>query len=83
VRAAYADLGVPAEIAPFFDDMPARMAEAQLVIAAPAPPPWPILAVIGRPAILIPYAAAMDDHQTANAAPGRGRRRGSVMAEAG
>jgi UDP-N-acetylglucosamine--N-acetylmuramyl-(pentapeptide) pyrophosphoryl-undecaprenol N-acetylglucosamine transferase len=67
VRAAYADAGIAAEVAPFFEDMPARMAAAHLVIARAGASTVAELGVIGRPAILVPYAAAMDDHQTANA----------------
>lgn len=65
VRAAYA--GVKAELAPFFSDMPQRMAAAHLVIARGGVSTVSELAVIGRPAILVPYPFATDDHQTANA----------------
>ncbi|HEY2070278.1 MAG TPA: undecaprenyldiphospho-muramoylpentapeptide beta-N-acetylglucosaminyltransferase [Rhizomicrobium sp.] len=72
VRAAYA--GVTAELASFFGDMPARMAKSQLVICRSGVSTVSELAVIGRPAILIPYPFATDDHQTTNAL---------VMVEAG
>ncbi|MGR3540714.1 MAG: UDP-N-acetylglucosamine--N-acetylmuramyl-(pentapeptide) pyrophosphoryl-undecaprenol N-acetylglucosamine transferase [Hasllibacter sp.] len=65
--AQYAEAGVPADIAPFFEDMPRLMAEAQLVIARAGASTVADLSVIGRPAILIPFAAATADHQTANA----------------
>ncbi|MEO1457006.1 MAG: UDP-N-acetylglucosamine--N-acetylmuramyl-(pentapeptide) pyrophosphoryl-undecaprenol N-acetylglucosamine transferase [Pseudomonadota bacterium] len=68
VRAAYAGAGVAAELAAFFPDMPARLAGAQLVIARAGASTIAELSVIGRPAILVPYPHAMDDHQTANAA---------------
>ena len=67
--AACAGNGVAAEIAPFFDDMPTRIANAQLVICRAGASTIAELTAIGRPAILIPYPAAMDDHQTANARP--------------
>jgi UDP-N-acetylglucosamine--N-acetylmuramyl-(pentapeptide) pyrophosphoryl-undecaprenol N-acetylglucosamine transferase len=67
VAAAYESAGVTAELAPFFNDIPRRMAEAQLVVARSGASSVAELAVIGRPAILIPYPHAMDDHQTANA----------------
>ncbi|MEM6489809.1 MAG: glycosyltransferase, partial [Pseudomonadota bacterium] len=67
VAAAYRSAGVEAEIAPFFADMPRRIAEAQLVIARAGASSVAEIACIGRPAVLVPYAAAMDDHQTANA----------------
>ncbi|HEX3673711.1 MAG TPA: undecaprenyldiphospho-muramoylpentapeptide beta-N-acetylglucosaminyltransferase [Rhizomicrobium sp.] len=72
VRAAYA--GVNVELASFFGDMPQRMAKAHLVIARSGVSTVSELAVIGRPAILIPYPFATDDHQTANA---------NVLSEAG
>ncbi|HWE05645.1 MAG TPA: undecaprenyldiphospho-muramoylpentapeptide beta-N-acetylglucosaminyltransferase, partial [Rhizomicrobium sp.] len=67
VRAAYAARNVGAELAPFFNDLPARMAAAHLVISRSGASTISELAVIGRPAILIPYPFATDDHQTANA----------------
>jgi len=67
VAAAYRDAGLSAELQTFFDDMPARLARAHLVVARAGASTVAELAVAGRPALLIPYAAAMDDHQTANA----------------
>lgn len=67
VRAAYAQLGVAAEVAPFFLDLPARIANAQIVVARAGASTVAELACIGRPAILVPYPHATDDHQTANA----------------
>lgn len=68
-RATYADLGMDPVLRGFFDDAPERMAEAALVISRAGASSIADLTVIGRPAILIPYAAAMDDHQSANARP--------------
>jgi UDP-N-acetylglucosamine--N-acetylmuramyl-(pentapeptide) pyrophosphoryl-undecaprenol N-acetylglucosamine transferase len=65
--AAYEAAGVRAEIAPFFTDIPRRLSEAQLVISRSGASSVADISVIGRPAILIPYAAATGDHQTANA----------------
>lgn len=67
VSAAYENAGIRAEVAPFFDDIPRRISEAQLVISRAGASSIADLTVIGRPAILIPYAAAAGDHQTANA----------------
>ncbi|HLJ22363.1 MAG TPA: glycosyltransferase, partial [Stellaceae bacterium] len=67
VRAAQAASGIAAEIRPFFDDVPARLARAQLVIARSGASTVAELTVMGRPAILVPYRYAADDHQTANA----------------
>jgi UDP-N-acetylglucosamine--N-acetylmuramyl-(pentapeptide) pyrophosphoryl-undecaprenol N-acetylglucosamine transferase len=75
VIAAYAAAGIRAEVEPFFSDVPRRLSEAQLVISRAGASSIADIAVIGRPAILIPYAAATGDHQTANA-------RGLVDAEA-
>ena len=63
----YAEHGIDADVRPFFQDIPARMSEAQLVISRSGASSVADLSVIGRPAILVPYAAATADHQTANA----------------
>jgi len=68
VKEAYDALGVRAEIKPFFDDIPERMSKAQLVICRAGASSIADLTVIGRPAILIPFAAATANHQAANAA---------------
>src|SRR6056297_1170868 len=62
----YAEHGLHAEVAPFFDDVPRRMSEAQLVISRAGASSVADLTVIGRPSILVPYAAAAEDHQAAN-----------------
>ena len=67
VRQAYADADISAELATFYDDMPARMADAHLVIARAGASTVFELAAMGRPALLVPYPHATDDHQTANA----------------
>jgi UDP-N-acetylglucosamine--N-acetylmuramyl-(pentapeptide) pyrophosphoryl-undecaprenol N-acetylglucosamine transferase len=65
--AVYEAAGVRAEIAPFFEDIPRRLSEAQLVISRSGASSVADISVIGRPSILIPFAAATGDHQTANA----------------
>ena len=67
VASYYADAGIDADVKPFFDDVPERMAEAQLVVTRSGASSIADLTVIGRPAILVPFAAATGDHQTANA----------------
>jgi UDP-N-acetylglucosamine--N-acetylmuramyl-(pentapeptide) pyrophosphoryl-undecaprenol N-acetylglucosamine transferase len=67
VATFYADHGISAEVEPFFHDIPRRMTEAQLVISRSGASSVADISVIGRPSILIPYAAATGDHQTANA----------------
>jgi len=67
VRASYAQLGIPAELMTYIEDMPDKLAEAHLVIARAGASTIAELTAAGRPAILIPYPSATDDHQTANA----------------
>ncbi len=67
VRSAFMVLGLPADIRPFFDDMPQRLARAQLVISRAGASTIADLTVIGRPAILVPLAQAIRDEQTSNA----------------
>lgn len=67
VRATYAALGVRAELKSFFDDMPAQMARAHLVIARSGAGTVSELGALGRPAILVPLPYALDDNQTPNA----------------
>lgn len=67
VRRTHAANGVTAEVAAFFDDIPARLARAQLVICRAGASTVAELTVVGRPAILVPYRYAAEDHQTANA----------------
>lgn len=67
VTAFYAGHGIRAEVQPFFQDVARRMAEAQLVICRAGASSMADIAVIGRPAIIIPYPHATADHQTANA----------------
>lgn len=68
VIATYEKLGVPAEVSPFFTNMADRIAGAQLVICRSGASTVSELAVIGRPAILVPYPYALDHDQAANAA---------------
>ncbi len=67
VVATYKSLGIDIEAESFFDDLPIRLAKAHLVIARAGASTVAELTVAGRPAILVPYPHATDDHQTANA----------------
>jgi len=67
VRNAYAGLGVKAEVAPFFADLPARIAAAHLVVSRSGASTVAELAAIGRPSILVPLPHALDQDQLANA----------------
>jgi len=67
VRKQYADFGIPAELTTYIEDMDAKLADAHLVIGRAGASTIAELTAAGRPAILVPFAAATDDHQTANA----------------
>jgi len=67
VIARYKSLDVAAEIETFFTDVPARLARAQLVVCRAGASTVAELAATGRPAILVPYPYAADDHQSVNA----------------
>jgi UDP-N-acetylglucosamine--N-acetylmuramyl-(pentapeptide) pyrophosphoryl-undecaprenol N-acetylglucosamine transferase len=74
VNATYGGAGVAAEVAPFFADLPARIAKAHLVVARSGAGTVAELAAIGRPSILVPLPHALDQDQLANA---------NVLAKAG
>ena len=67
VRAIYANAEIRAELMPFFQDLPRRMADAHLVIGRSGAGTVAELMAIGRPAILVPLPHALDDNQTPNA----------------
>ena len=67
VEVAYAQAGIAAEVQTFFNDVPDRLAEAQLLIARSGASTVADASVIGRPAIFVPLAQAIRDEQTANA----------------
>ncbi|MEL7012254.1 MAG: glycosyltransferase, partial [Pseudomonadota bacterium] len=67
VAEAYSSAGIAADVKPFFADVPERIAEAQLVISRAGASSVADLSIIGRPCVLIPFAAAADDHQSVNA----------------
>ena len=83
VRRIYAEAGVSADLATFFDDVPDRMAAAHIVITRAGASTVAELAEAGRPAILIPYPHAMDDHQTANARAVEASGAGWLIPQAG
>jgi UDP-N-acetylglucosamine--N-acetylmuramyl-(pentapeptide) pyrophosphoryl-undecaprenol N-acetylglucosamine transferase len=51
----------------FLDDMPARFAEAHLVMARSGASSVAELAAAAKPSLLVPFAAAADEHQKRNA----------------
>lgn len=82
VRHALDEAGIAAETASFFEDVPARLARAQLVISRAGASSVAELTTVGRPAILVPYRYAADDHQSANARALAASGAAWVMAEA-
>ncbi|MDA7425259.1 UDP-N-acetylglucosamine--N-acetylmuramyl-(pentapeptide) pyrophosphoryl-undecaprenol N-acetylglucosamine transferase [Thalassococcus lentus] len=63
----YAEHNINADVQPFFTDVPRRMADAQLIISRSGASSVADISVVGRPSVLVPFAAATGDHQTANA----------------
>jgi UDP-N-acetylglucosamine--N-acetylmuramyl-(pentapeptide) pyrophosphoryl-undecaprenol N-acetylglucosamine transferase len=69
-EAAYRESGADpgrCQVSGFLDDMPARFAHANLVMARSGASTVAELAAAGKPSLLVPFAAAADDHQTRNA----------------
>jgi UDP-N-acetylglucosamine--N-acetylmuramyl-(pentapeptide) pyrophosphoryl-undecaprenol N-acetylglucosamine transferase len=66
-KEAYAGAGVEARIEPFIEDMAAAYAWADLVVCRAGAITVSELTAAGLGAILVPYPAAVDDHQTHNA----------------
>jgi UDP-N-acetylglucosamine--N-acetylmuramyl-(pentapeptide) pyrophosphoryl-undecaprenol N-acetylglucosamine transferase len=67
VRAVYDRLGLHAELAPFFTDLPARLAANHLIVSRSGAGTVAELAAIGRPSILVPLPGSIDQDQFANA----------------
>ncbi|HZR89545.1 MAG TPA: undecaprenyldiphospho-muramoylpentapeptide beta-N-acetylglucosaminyltransferase [Bradyrhizobium sp.] len=74
VRAVYDRIKIHAELAPFFTDLPARLAANHLVVSRSGAGTVAELAAIGRPSILVPLPGSIDQDQFANA---------GVLADAG
>jgi UDP-N-acetylglucosamine--N-acetylmuramyl-(pentapeptide) pyrophosphoryl-undecaprenol N-acetylglucosamine transferase len=67
VRAVYDRLKINAELAPFFVDLPARLASSHLVVSRSGAGTVAELGAIGRPSILVPLPGSIDQDQFANA----------------
>jgi UDP-N-acetylglucosamine--N-acetylmuramyl-(pentapeptide) pyrophosphoryl-undecaprenol N-acetylglucosamine transferase len=67
VRAVYDRLKINAELAPFFSDLPARLASHHLVVSRSGAGTVAELAALGRPSILVPLPGSIDQDQFANA----------------
>lgn len=68
VREGYRAAGLPARVAPFYEEMDREMAAASLVVCRAGATTLAELAAAGRPALLVPFGAAANDHQRRNAA---------------
>jgi UDP-N-acetylglucosamine--N-acetylmuramyl-(pentapeptide) pyrophosphoryl-undecaprenol N-acetylglucosamine transferase len=66
-RAVYETIGVRADVASFFDDIPERLAATHLLIGRSGASTVAEAVTVGRPSILVPYPHAIDDHQSENA----------------
>jgi UDP-N-acetylglucosamine--N-acetylmuramyl-(pentapeptide) pyrophosphoryl-undecaprenol N-acetylglucosamine transferase len=66
-KKSYVEAGVSADVTPFIDDMARAYADADLVICRSGALTVSELAAVGVAAILVPFPAAVDDHQTVNA----------------
>jgi UDP-N-acetylglucosamine--N-acetylmuramyl-(pentapeptide) pyrophosphoryl-undecaprenol N-acetylglucosamine transferase len=76
-QAAYASTGADPQrwqVLAFLDDMPQRFAAADLVVCRSGASTVAELSAAGKPAVLVPFPLAADDHQRSNA---------EVMAKAG
>lgn len=67
VSARYEMSGIPASLATFFDNVPELLRDCHLAITRSGASTLAELAIAGRPALLVPFKHAMDDHQRKNA----------------
>lgn len=66
-ESVYRNVGLKVELKPFFDDMPARLSAAHLVICRAGASSIAELTAAGRPGLIVPLPNSIDDHQVANA----------------
>ena len=64
---AYRTRGIDADVRPFIDDMASAYGWADLAVCRSGALTVAELAAAGLPAVLVPFPAAVDDHQTRNA----------------
>ena len=79
VRDGYRSAGVTARVEPFLESMDTEMSEADVVVCRAGATTLAELAAVGRPAILVPYPHAANDHQRLNAAAFRKRGAAEVI----
>ena len=80
-RQSYDEHAVDVELLPFIEDMAGAYAWADLVICRAGALTVAELCAVGVPALLVPYPAAVDDHQTANAKPMADAGAGEIIQE--
>ncbi|WP_029933808.1 undecaprenyldiphospho-muramoylpentapeptide beta-N-acetylglucosaminyltransferase [Thiomicrospira pelophila] len=81
-RQAYQQVGVEAQVEAFIEDMALAYRQASLVVARSGALTIAELMASARPAILVPFPYAVDDHQTANAQVMQDLQAGSVIQQA-
>ncbi len=81
VATAYQAASRPGEVLAFLDDMERRFGEADLVLARSGATTCAELCAAGKPALLVPFAGAADDHQTTNARALEAKRAARVLEE--
>ncbi len=67
LRANYAAAGVEADLTPFIEDTAQAFADADLIVCRAGASTVTEIAAVGAAALFVPFPAAVDDHQTANA----------------
>ena len=81
-RQAYAGSGIDVELLPFIEDMAKAHSWADLVVCRAGALTVAELCAAGLPALFVPYPAAVDDHQTANARPMAAAGAAAIIQEA-
>jgi len=81
VRETYRKVDLSADILPYIDDMPACFAQADLVVSRSGASTVAEITAAGRPALLVPFPHAADDHQTKNALALESRGAAIVMVQ--
>jgi UDP-N-acetylglucosamine--N-acetylmuramyl-(pentapeptide) pyrophosphoryl-undecaprenol N-acetylglucosamine transferase len=67
IKQACEAIGVGADIRPYFNDIPKQFAAADLLVCRAGASTLAEVTVAGKPAILVPFPQAADDHQRKNA----------------
>jgi UDP-N-acetylglucosamine--N-acetylmuramyl-(pentapeptide) pyrophosphoryl-undecaprenol N-acetylglucosamine transferase len=79
----YDEAGFPADVTPYLEDMPNHFEWADMIISRSGASTVAEITAAGRPAILIPFPHAADDHQTRNALALQDRGAALLVQQAG